>query len=101
MDVSFDALLGEPAAPPFLSTKRERIQNGNFDHADFYMQWLQKDLQLATISAYESGVSMPLTNLAKEIYRLAIREGEGDKDFSAINRYLAKDYGFSSGKGQH
>jgi hypothetical protein len=30
--------------------------------------------------------------VAKEIYRLAIREGDGDKDFSAIYHYLARDY---------
>jgi len=34
---------------------------------------------------------MPLTNVAKEIYRFAIRAGDGDKDFSAIYEYLARD----------
>jgi 3-hydroxyisobutyrate dehydrogenase-like beta-hydroxyacid dehydrogenase len=43
------------------------------------------------VSAYESGVAMPLTNVAKEIYRLAIREGHGDEDISAIYGYLAQD----------
>jgi hypothetical protein len=33
---------------------------------------------------------MPLTNVAKEIYRLAIREGRGSEDFSAIYGYLAR-----------
>ena len=33
---------------------------------------------------------MPLTNVAKEIYRLAIREGHGDEDISAIYAYLAQ-----------
>jgi 3-hydroxyisobutyrate dehydrogenase/glyoxylate/succinic semialdehyde reductase len=51
---------------------------------------LQKDLHLAAVSAYESGVAMPLTNLAKEIYRLAMREGHGDEDISAIYGYLAR-----------
>jgi hypothetical protein len=32
---------------------------------------------------------MPLTNVAKEIYRFAIREGHGEEDFSAIYNYLA------------
>jgi 3-hydroxyisobutyrate dehydrogenase/glyoxylate/succinic semialdehyde reductase len=51
---------------------------------------LQKDLHLASVSAYESDVAMPLTNVAKEIYRLAIREGHGDEDISAIYGYLAQ-----------
>ena len=85
----FEALLSGPAAAPFLSVKRERIENGDFKHADFPLQWLQKDLQLATVSGYETGVPMPVTNVAKEIYHFAIREGHGEEDFSAIYDYLA------------
>jgi 3-hydroxyisobutyrate dehydrogenase-like beta-hydroxyacid dehydrogenase len=88
-DVLFEALLGGPAAAPFLSVKRERIEKGDYEHADFPLQWLQKDLHLAAVSAHETGVSMPVTNVAKEIYRLAIREGHGEEDFSAIYDYLA------------
>ncbi|HXI69967.1 MAG TPA: NAD(P)-dependent oxidoreductase [Verrucomicrobiae bacterium] len=84
-----DTLLGGPAAAPFLAVKRERIEKGDFRHADFPLQWLQKDLQLATVSAYETGVPMPVTNAAKELYRFAIREGHGEEDFSAIYDYLA------------
>src|SRR5207248_1833191 len=76
----------------FLAAKRERIEQGNYEPADFPLRWLQKDLHLAAVSAYETGVPMPLTNLAKEIYRFAIREGDGDKDFSAIYDYLARDH---------
>src|SRR6266568_3011432 len=71
-------LLGTPAAAPFLTAKREKIEKGNYA-ADFPLRWLQKDLHLAAVSAYETGVAMPLTNVAKEIYRFAIREGDGDK----------------------
>jgi 3-hydroxyisobutyrate dehydrogenase/glyoxylate/succinic semialdehyde reductase len=89
-EVLFEALLGGPVAAPFLSVKRERIEKGDYEHADFPLQWLQKDLHLATVSAYETGVAMPLTNAAKEIYRLAIRAGHGEKDFSAIYDYFAQ-----------
>jgi 3-hydroxyisobutyrate dehydrogenase/glyoxylate/succinic semialdehyde reductase len=94
LETLFEALLGGPAAAPFLAAKRQRIENEDFEDADFLLRWLQKDLHLASVSAYETGVSMPLTNVAKEIYRLAIREGDGDKDFSAIYHYLAKNYDF-------
>jgi hypothetical protein len=88
--ILFEALLGGPAAAPFLAFKRERIESGNYEEADFPLRWLQKDLHLAAVSAYETGAAMPLTNLAKEIYRLAIREGRGSEDFSAIYGYLAR-----------
>jgi 3-hydroxyisobutyrate dehydrogenase/glyoxylate/succinic semialdehyde reductase len=89
-EVLFEALLGGPAAAPFLSVKRGRIETGDYGNADFPLQWLQKDLHLATVSAYETGVAMPVTNVAKEIYRFAIREGHGEEDFSAIYDCFAR-----------
>jgi 3-hydroxyisobutyrate dehydrogenase/glyoxylate/succinic semialdehyde reductase len=59
--------------------------------ADFPLRWLQKDLHLATMTAHETGTAMPVTAAAKEIFRLAIRDGRGNADFSAIYDYLAKD----------
>ena len=88
-EVLFEALLGGPAAAPFLALKRERIENGNYEPADFPLRWLQRDLHLAAVSAYETGAAMPLTNAAKEVYRLVIRDGRGGEDFSAIYDYLA------------
>jgi len=90
-EVLFEALFNGPAAAPFVAIKRERIEAGNYSQADFALRWLQKDLHLAAMSAYETGVAMPLTNVAKEIYRLAIREGHGDEDISAIYGYLARN----------
>ncbi len=83
----FDSLLPTPAVPPFLAAKRARIENGDYE-AEFPLQWMQKDMHLATVSAYEAGVAMPLTNIAKEIYRLAMRDGHAAEDFSAIYEYF-------------
>jgi 3-hydroxyisobutyrate dehydrogenase/glyoxylate/succinic semialdehyde reductase len=52
------------------------------------MRWMQKDLHLASVSAYEAGVAMPVVNVTKELYRLAMREGWADQDFSAIYEFL-------------
>jgi 3-hydroxyisobutyrate dehydrogenase-like beta-hydroxyacid dehydrogenase len=89
----FDSLLGMPAVAPFLAAKRENIESGNYE-AEFPLRWMQKDMHLATVSAYESGVAMPLTNAAKELYRLAMREGHASQDFSAIYDYLASNHDF-------
>ena len=79
----FDSLLGTPAVAPFLAAKREKIESGNYE-AEFPLRWMQKDMHLASVSAYESGVALPLTNITKEIYRLAMRGGHDTEDFSAI-----------------
>ena len=80
----FDSLLGMPAVAPFLAAKRDKIDKGNYE-AEFPLRWMQKDMQLASVSAYESGVAMPLTNAAKELYLLAMREGHAGQDFSATS----------------
>src|SRR5438093_8079952 len=87
----FDSLLGMPAVAPFLASKREKIESGNYE-AEFPLRWMQKDMHLASVSAYESGVAMPLTNAAKEIYRLAMREGHATQDFSAVYDYLTNNH---------
>ncbi len=85
----FDSLLGTPAVAPFLASKRDKIDKGNYE-AEFPLRWMQKDMHLATVSAYEADVAVPLTNIAKEMYRLAMREGHATEDFSSI-------YEFSTG----
>jgi len=79
----FDSLLGTPAVAPFLTAKREKIESGNYE-TEFPLRWMQKDMHLASVSAYESGVAIPLTNVTKEIYRFAMRGGHDTEDFSAI-----------------
>jgi len=86
-EMLFDSLLGMPAVAPFLALKREKMESGNYE-AEFPLRWMQKDMHLASVSAYESGVAMPLTNAAKELYQLAMREGHAIQDFSAIYDYL-------------
>ncbi len=83
----FDSLLGTPAVAPFLALKREKIESGNYE-AEFPLRWMQKDMHLASVSGYESGVAIPVANAVKELYRLAMREGHATEDFSAIYDYL-------------
>jgi 3-hydroxyisobutyrate dehydrogenase/glyoxylate/succinic semialdehyde reductase len=85
-----DSLLSMPAVPPFLASKRANIEKGNYE-AEFPLCWMQKDMHLASVSAYEGGVAMPITNLTKEIYRLAMRDGHETEDFSAIYQFMAGD----------
>jgi 3-hydroxyisobutyrate dehydrogenase/glyoxylate/succinic semialdehyde reductase len=87
----FDSLLGAPTVAPFLASKREKIESGNYE-AEFPLRWMQKDMHLASVSAYEVGVAMPSANVTKEIYRLAMRDGHETEDFSAIYDYLTNNH---------
>jgi len=83
----FNTLLGSPVVAPFLAFKRQKIEEGKFD-AEFPLQWMHKDMQLAADAAYEIGVAMPAANVTKEIYALAMRNGLGEQDFSAVYKLL-------------
>jgi 3-hydroxyisobutyrate dehydrogenase/glyoxylate/succinic semialdehyde reductase len=91
-DRLFEILQGGPVAAPFTASKREKIEGGEYE-ADFPLRWLHKDLQMACIAAYEQGVALPATSLAKEAYGLAARQGMADLDFSAIYRLLSEEMG--------
>lgn len=83
-----DVLLQSPVVAPFISGKREKIEEGDYE-AEFPLQWMQKDLQLASQSAYEEGLALPAVNVIKEIYGMARRHGYGEKDFSSVFGFLS------------
>ena len=47
---------------------------------------------MASVSAYETDVALPVTNATKEVYRLAMREGHATEDFSAIYDFLTRSH---------
>ncbi|MCA9911771.1 MAG: NAD(P)-dependent oxidoreductase, partial [Anaerolineae bacterium] len=85
-----DGLLPLPVVAPTVERKRERMESGEYP-ADFPLQWMQKDLQLAAVTAYETGIALPMGNAAKEAYRMAMRSGWGEADFSAIYQFLVDE----------
>ncbi len=85
----FDTILNSPVVAPFLAFKRPKIEEGKFD-TEFPLQWMHKDLQLAADTAYETGVAMPLANVTKEIYALAVKNGFGELDIAAVYKVLSK-----------
>ena len=89
-ELLFNVLIGGPVTAPFVAMKREKMAQGDYD-AEFPLRWMQKDVHMAATAAYESGVALPVGNAAKELYRLADRQGLGQEDFSAIYHFLQGD----------
>ncbi len=83
-----NVLIGGPVVPPYLAFKREKIENDAFEEVEFPLQWIEKDLQMAAQTAYETNIPMPVTGSAQELYRMAKRAGRAEWDFSAIYKYL-------------
>ncbi|MEM8862217.1 MAG: NAD(P)-dependent oxidoreductase [Chloroflexota bacterium] len=87
-EVLFNTLMGGPVVPPFVASKRDMMTNNVYEDPQFPLRWMQKDVQMAAVSAYETGISMPIANVTKEIYQMATQAGFGDQDFSAIYSFL-------------
>jgi 3-hydroxyisobutyrate dehydrogenase/glyoxylate/succinic semialdehyde reductase len=85
-----NTLLNGATAAPFLKGKKDKIMNGDFS-AEFPLEHMQKDMQLVSQAAYENNVSLPISNVTKEIYALAKQQGLGNEDFSAIYSLLSND----------
>ena len=86
-ELLFDILLKSPVTAPFLALKRPLIEAGTFE-TQFPLKWMHKDLQLASVTAYECGVAMPGLHAIKESVAFAVRSGLGEKDFSALYQYF-------------
>lgn len=84
-----EVMSGGVMLAPFIAAKHAKLAAGDFD-TEFSMRWLNKDLHLASITAYEAGAAMPVVNAAKELYRLAVRAGYADEDFSAVFAFLTQ-----------
>lgn len=87
-DFLLETLASLPVSSPYLSHKAARMQKDNYD-VEFPLEWMQKDLHLAAISAWEQGISLPLTNTAKEVYAMARQQGFSRDDFSAVYKSVS------------
>lgn len=86
----FENLISLPVTAPFCALKTEKIDKEEFS-PEFPLQWMQKDLELASETAYEYGAALPSLSLTKELFALAKRQGMGEMDLSAIYKFLKKE----------
>ncbi|AMM50093.1 hypothetical protein TH61_01360 [Rufibacter sp. DG15C] len=80
-------ILGGPAAAPFLKLKEQKLHTKDFS-PEFPLEWMHKDLHLASVTAYEQGVALPALQTVKELYAQAKQDGYADQDFSSIYGFL-------------
>jgi len=84
-----DLLPNLVVSAPFTKLKAESIKNEDYD-VQFPLEWMYKDLHLASITAYEQSQPLYLTNFTKDLFAEANKNGMRRLDFSAIHKYLEK-----------
>lgn len=83
-------LLNTPAAAPFLKSKQQKLLSRDFS-PEFPLEWLHKDLHLASVTAYEQNIALPALQATKELYAQAKQQGFGEEDLSAIYKVFRPD----------
>lgn len=73
---------------PVVKGKIQAVIDRRHADAHFALKWMQKDLTYALRAAEELGVPTPVVSLARELYRLAARQGMGDLDFGAVTELV-------------
>lgn len=91
-DFLLEGIPSLPVIAPFIKFKKDAIRDDDYS-VNFPLEWMHKDLQLASVTAYEAGQPLYLANLTKEIYAGAKHDGMGKLDFAAVHRYLARKSG--------
>ena len=86
-DFLLNALPNLVVAAPFTKFKAEMIRNNDYE-VQFPLEWMYKDLHLATQTAYELSQPLYLANVTKELFAEANKNGKGRLDFAAIHQYL-------------
>lgn len=84
------SLFAGPTAAPILHFKEKKIMNEDFENADFKVNSIYKDMELASEEAYAHGFALPLSNLVKAFYGLCQQQGKGEYDFATIYDFLKK-----------
>ena len=79
-----------PVVAPVIGAVKPKLA-GEDRSVNFPLQWMQKDVHLATLSGYELGVPMPSANAIKEVYAQAKANGYAEADFTSVFYHLNGD----------
>ncbi len=82
-----EILPGGPVTAPFISLKKEKLLNEEFG-TEFPLQWMQKDLRLASETAGEKEITLDFLESSKDIFKKAMEAGLKEQDFSAIYKFI-------------
>lgn len=78
---------------PIYESYGRLIAAERYEPAGFKLSLGLKDVRLALAAADEANVPMPLASLARDRYLSALAHGEGELDWSALARGVARDAG--------
>lgn len=88
MERVIEGLTSGAVASPLVKGWAEPTTRRAYDEVNFALKWMHKDAAYALKMAHEVGQAMPLSAISPQLYQLAINQGWGDKNFSAVAEAL-------------
>ncbi len=82
------AINGGVLASTVVKMKAPNIVSRQHDDVYFALRWMHKDLTYALRVGDEAGVPLPVAAGVREMFRMAIQRGLGDKDWSAVSEIV-------------
>lgn len=82
-----ETLNSMPVTSKFLQMKERKLIDEDFE-TEFPLQWMHKDLYLASKEAYKHNLPVPVINAAKELFAMAKKNGFAEMDISSIYKYI-------------
>lgn len=82
-----------------LSERKGPSMSKNDFEPSFHLRNMLKDLELAVSTALSTGISLPLTSSAQQLFRAANNSGFAEKDYTAIYGFLQQINGLTGATG--
>ncbi len=79
-----EALGSGAVASPIVQGNAARMVAGDHDFVNFSAKWIHKDAAYSLQMANEVGQAVPLSAVAAQVYQMALSQGLGEKNMSAV-----------------
>ncbi len=84
MERVVEGLTSGAVASPLVNAFAERMAKNDHDFVNFSARWIHKDAAYAAQMATELGQTIPMSAVAVQMYQMALTQGLGEKNVSAV-----------------
>lgn len=84
MERVVEGLTSGAVAGPLINAFAQRMVDNDHDTVNFSAQWMHKDAAYGVKMAHEVGQAIPMSAVAAQIYQMALSQGLGEKNVSAV-----------------
>lgn len=84
MERVVEGLTSGAVASPLVKAFAQRMVDNDHDFVHFSARWMHKDAAYAVQMARDVGQAIPMSSVAAQVYQMALSQGLGEKNVSAV-----------------